>query len=190
MTETRPIEGFEDTTKIDKRTKAYREVTRARPEDDDVAKSIREAEEYAASILGNIGDDATPTGRLDIDQAKIPLGWSYAWRTYSVIGKENAYYMNELQRTGWRSVPADRHPEFMPKDWDGPIIIDGLILMECPTILVDRQKAKDNREAKNALANADRKLSDQPANTMDRVGEVKGQRMGVTKDLMRPVSVE
>lgn len=179
-----PIEGFEENTTIDRRTKAYREAVRQNPRQDvrpdTRPDSIREAEEYANKILDQFGDASDYDDKFYVDPATIPLGWTFMWRTYSVFGKENAQYMNARARSGWRPVQSDRYPEFMPAGYAGPIIVDGLMLMEQPTILVERALAATNKESKDALRNADRRLADAPPNTAPRdVGaQLRGDRLG------------
>jgi hypothetical protein len=71
-----------------------------------------------------------------------------------VLGKDNRHHMSEMRRKGWREVPAERHPERMPDGHQGAIIIDGQILMEWPTILVNEMHAIEKREAKGKLRRA------------------------------------
>lgn len=169
-----PIEGErDDENKVDRRTKAYRESVRgddvrAETRPDVRANSIREAEERAQEIMDSLGDSAFQIDEFYIDANVIPAGWTYQWRRQTVAGKEDPHYMVGLMRSGWRAVPASRHPEMMPIGWEGSIEKKGLILMELPKILVDRKKADEKREAIEQLRNSEAMLHEAPPNTAPR----------------------
>lgn len=167
-----PIEGFREEPKIDKRTKEYRDSlradvrseVRAEPERD----SIREAELRAQEIMDSLGDSAYQVDEFYVDPGIIPAGWTYQWRRQTVAGKEDPHYMVGLKRSGWREVPASRHPEMMPIGWSGAIEKKGLVLMELPEILVTRKQDADKREAIDQLRNSEAMLREAPPNTATR----------------------
>ena len=130
--------------------------------------SVREAEENARKLLEEMGDRPYEADEFYIDPAIIPEGWAYQWKASHVVGKENGYHILELSRNGWREVPASRHPEMMPKGWEGCIEKKGLRLMEIPKIMVDRAEKRHIRESTEVLMNTERQLYDTPANTAPR----------------------
>lgn len=122
-----------------------------------------EAERIAREWFGHLDSLGPHKDKYYVDPTKIPDGWSYEWRTYTVVGKENPQYQVQLQRAGWRAVPTKRHPELMPKDWaDGVILIDGMMLMERPKAITDFQKERDRRDANAPIENIRAKLAGAP----------------------------
>lgn len=79
----------------------------------------------------------------------IPVGWEYAWRRLSVYGREEPQYQVKLAQTGWRPVPADRHPEMMPSTGGPYLTIDreGQRLMEIPEEVHKLLRQRDQRRA-------------------------------------------
>ena len=79
----------------------------------------------------------------------IPDGWKYMWRRFSTYGKEEPQYQVKIAQTGWRPVPADRHPEMMPST-GGPYLTidrDGMRLMEIPMEIYRLLEQKEQRKA-------------------------------------------
>jgi hypothetical protein len=142
------------------------EVRAADPRAEDIrAEDPRaEAERLAAEWFGHLDSLGPQKDRYYVDPTKIPDSWSYEWRTYTVVGKENPQYMVQLQRAGWRPVPVRRHPELMPAGYDGSaaILIDGMMLMERPKMITDHQKERDRREAVAPIENIRAKLAGAP----------------------------
>jgi hypothetical protein len=145
------------------------EALREDPRSTDVRDSLRaedpraEADRIAAEWFGHLDSLGPQKDKYYVDPTKIPDGWSYEWRTYTVVGKENPQYMVQLQRAGWRPVPSKRHPELMPKNWtEGTILIDGMMLMERPKAITDFQKVRDKREAEAPIENIRAKLTGAP----------------------------
>lgn len=145
------------------------EALREDPRAADVRADLRaedpraEAERIAAEWFGHLDSLGPHKDKYYVDPTKIPDGWSYEWRTYTVVGKENPQYQVQMQRAGWRPVPTKRHPELMPKDWaEGVILIDGMMLMERPKAITDFQRERDKREANAPIENIRAKLSGVP----------------------------
>jgi hypothetical protein len=95
--------------------------------------------------------EAELRGKYYFDEAKKPQGFTYNWKRHSCVGKEDAPYMTYLKSQYWSAVPGHRHPE-AGGNGDSPIIIDGLMLMECPDHLVaymNAEPAQKNAEAMN-----------------------------------------
>lgn len=127
-----------------------------RPEQRD--ESRRDAKARALEILEGDSLDDDAVDQFNIDHIDRDPDWTYEWKNVSVLGKENRAYESRLARMGWEPVPADRHPEMMPKDYTGPIVRDGMMLMERPKIITDRIKERDRRAARAPLEQMREKL--------------------------------
>lgn len=128
-----------------------------------------EAERIAAEWFGHLDTLGPQKDKYYVDPARIPDSWTYEWRTFTVVGKENPQYQVELARSAWRPVPAKRHPELMPSGHLGEtILIDGMMLMERPRAITDYQRAKDQKDARAPVENIRAKLSGAPAGTFER----------------------
>ena len=130
--------------------------------------SVKEAEEYARSVIDQYGDQPDYVDSFYVSPDWAPEGWVYQKVATHIALKENTYHVQAMQRGGWRPVMADRHPELMPEGYTGPIVQGGLMLMERPKILNDRAQARQTKENKDVLRNAEAKLYDTPANTAPR----------------------
>lgn len=85
----------------------------------------------------------------------VPPNYSYQWNVMEVLNQPQTAQRLAMQENGWRPVPASRHPGyFMPVGYEGPIIRDGLILEERPSILTEEARAEE-------LAKARRQVKDQ-----------------------------
>lgn len=127
-----------------------------------------EAERLANEWFGHLDSLGPHKDKYYVDPTKIPDGWSYEWRTYSVVGKENPQYHVQLQRAAWRPVMTSRHPELMPKGHEGVVLVDGMMLMERPRAITEFQQQRDRREANAPIENIRAKLSGAPANQFPR----------------------
>lgn len=96
---------------------------------------------------------------FDIPQNIIPPGWDYQWNVYTVAGMPSDKDRLGMIENGWRPVPAERHAGlFMPADYKGPIIRDGLILDERPLALSEEARRDDNRRAVAQVSDKNREL--------------------------------
>jgi hypothetical protein len=193
-----PIEGLKpEAPKIDGRSRearAMRAATRdddTRPgnvRDDGERDTIREAEERAAQIEDELGSSIS-TNELDIPANLAPPGWVYELKCDSVAGQENRHHMLGLLRTGWRAVPASRHPHLMPANWDGPIVIKGLMLMEMPASVVKKRKDAEYREARDQVIAAEEQLNNAPPSTAprDHPSVARAGLGTVQHDIMKPL---
>ena len=127
--------------------------------------SVREAEAYAleAESARDLGEHSYD--KFHIPPEIIPEGWSYQWKAAAVAGKENVYHILALRKAKWREVMAERHPWMMPTGYEGPITVDGLVLMELPKVLTDKAEYAHIRESKEVLRASEQKLYETPANT-------------------------
>jgi hypothetical protein len=141
------------------------------------ARSSGDREEAGRSDSGLVLDrSGRPVSRsrknsddkYHIDPAKIPQGWSYEWKRFSTFGQEDRSYMQSLADNGWEAVPCDRHPEMMGNGYSGPIVRDGMILMERPAQLTREARIEDNEIAREMIRVKERQLRDTPDGTMTR----------------------
>lgn len=134
-------------------------------EEDPRARAAKRAEE----LLPYIADEQEAHDDFYIDTDQIPDGWSYEWKRYSTAGALDPSYEVELAQTGWEAVPANRHPELMPKNHKGETIErKGMLLMERPQVVTDKVRARDQREARRLVQENDEKLGAAPPGQFDR----------------------
>jgi len=136
-------------------------------------ESSRErAARRAAEIMGHL-DGALEEGadELSLDTISVPEGWTYEWKRQTVYGKSDPAYDTKLARTGWESVPSDRHPSMMPKGHRGEITRDGLVLMERPQVITDRVRKIMYERARGAVRLKEQQLNEAPQGTFERVDE-------------------
>lgn len=61
----------------------------------------------------------------------VPDGWAYAWKRRTIRNWDWDEQQKALAANGWRPVPSERHDgAMMPKGYDGPIEVNGWVLME------------------------------------------------------------
>lgn len=138
------------------------EKTSARPplrEDDPRARAAKRAAEL---VLHGI-DEEVSSDKFAIPPEDIPDGWTYEWKTDTVLGQENPAYQVQIARAGWEAVPLARHPSYMPRGHKGSMITrDGMVLMERPTEIVERAKAREYRNARDQVRQKEIQLGAAP----------------------------
>ena len=108
------------------------------------------AAKRAAEIKGHIGD--LDEGTDEFLAPTPPDGWTYEWKTKTVMGQENPAYQVQLQRTGWEPVPTSRHPQMMPGDHKyANIERKGMVLMERPKVITDEVKDIERKRARDQI---------------------------------------
>jgi hypothetical protein len=128
----------------------------ARDADDPRARAAKRAAELREH-LGNLDQG---TDKYYVDPRVIPDGWTYEWKTLTVLGKENPSYQVHLARAGWEPVPVYRHPEMMPDSYQGATIErDGQILMERPAEITQEAVVRDKRAARSQVTQKEEQLS-------------------------------
>ena len=95
--------------------------------------------------------------RLRIAQSLIPEGLSLQWVTESVRGQPFHQRRAEFEKKGWTPVHGEDfdgqfNGMFMPKNQEGEIRVDGLVLMARPKEMTDRAKQKERRKALEQVA--------------------------------------
>lgn len=146
-----------------------------------VARGVREAAIRAEQIRNRLRDnepDATMYDKFYIDPRDIPDGWDYNWKRYETLGQTDGSYEVELAQAGWEAVDVSRHPHMMPANHKGPIIREGMILMERPAEISNRAKFLELQEARRVVKEKERALGLAPMGTFDR----DPRRSGVTKE--------
>ena len=146
------------------------------PEDTGPARGklrASDSRERAAKRVAALRDqlDSLPEGNdefylpLDI----IPDGWSYEWKRYTVLNAQDPSYQVALAQTGWEAVPASRHPDLMPLNWDrSHIERKGMILMERPLEITQEMKRRDDKNARDAVRQKAEQLGQAPAGHFER----------------------
>lgn len=134
-------------------------------EEDPRTRAARRALELREQV--NSDDDGTD--KFYIDPKTIPDGWSYEWKTFTVLGKENPSYQVAMAHKGWEAVPCSRHPHLMPINHQGETIErEGMILMERPLEITQEAKARDLRIARAQVRGKEEQLAGAPVGTFGR----------------------
>jgi hypothetical protein len=121
------------------------------------------------------GDDRQTADKFKIDPKIVPDGWTYEFRRFTIWGKEDPSYQVELANAGWDPVPAYRHPEMMPPKYEGATIDrEGQRLMERPTVITDKAKARDLSQARQQVGDKEAQITGQKIGAFD---ENKGATM-------------
>jgi len=115
----------------------------------------------AAAVRANIGD--MDEGVDEFAAPRAPDGWTYEWKTRTVLGAEDPAAMVALARKGWEAVPSNRHPEMMPLGYkDASIERKGMVLMERPRELVGEARNRERRKAMNQVRAKEQQLREAP----------------------------
>ncbi len=133
-------------------------------QEDSLARAARRTQELRDHGSLDQGED-----KFYIDPAIIPDGWSYEWRAYTVLGKEDPSYQVRLANSGWDPVPRDRHPFLMPSDYSGQTILrDGQMLMERPLVITQEAQQRDKKAARDQVRAKEEQLGAAPPGTFER----------------------
>jgi hypothetical protein len=134
-------------------------------EEDPRARAARRALE----LREQASSDDDGVDKFYIDPKMIPDGWSYEWKTFTVLGKENPSYQVSMAHKGWEAVPRSRHPHLMPLNYQGETIErEGMILMERPLEITQEARARDLRIARAQVRGKEEQLGGAPTGTFDR----------------------
>lgn len=153
-----PLDAYLETDASDATPAQQREPMRpAMRVDDPRARAAARA----AAVRANIGD--MDEGIDEFAAPRAPDGWTYEWKTRTVLGAEDPAAMVALARKGWEAVPSNRHPEMMPLGYkDASIERKGMVLMERPTELVDEARNIERRKAMNQVRAKEQQLREAP----------------------------
>lgn len=100
-------------------------------------------------------------GTIAIDKFAVgeaPEGMTYEWKRISVYGASDPSYEVLMRDQGWEPVDASRHPEMVSGNARGPIVRDGLMLMERPVELTEEARAEERQSARVAVAHKEQQL--------------------------------
>lgn len=127
------------------------------------------AAKRAAELRGHLGEIDEGTDEFYIDPESIPEGWTYEWKTFSIYNQEQGTYIMQMRREGWEPVPSSRHPQMMHQGaGSDPIMRKGMILMECPTEIVEERRRLQLKSARDQVRFKEQQLAGTPEGTMTR----------------------
>lgn len=130
------------------------------------------------------------TDKFHIPEHMIPDTVKYQWVRTEVYGKPDPQNQAMMLQKGWQSVPAERHPgRWLPANATGPIIVDGLMLMELPLALHAAKLRHVKRRAEGQVHALEEQLGHAPQGTAPRDVHAK-TRPTVRKNYERPIEVE
>ena len=129
-------------------------------------RAARKAAELRAHRNGDLDDG---TDEFFVEPGIIPDGWTYEWKTKTVLGAEDPAHQVKLARDGWEAVPASRHPDMMPAGYKGvEITRKGMVLMERPSEITDEVRQMENRRARLQVRAKEEQLAAAPAGHFER----------------------
>ena len=140
--------------------------------------SPRERAEARIAQLRDHDRDIADEGQDEffIEPGIIPDGWSYEWKTRTILGLEDPAHQVALARKGWESVPASRHPELMPMGYTGAEITrKGMVLMERPLQITEEVRAAELRRARLQMRSKEEQLAQAGGGQFERSN--KGENM-------------
>lgn len=125
--------------------------------DDSRTRAARRALELREHRGGNMDDGVD---KFYIDPRLIPDGWSYEWKRFTILGKEDPSYQVSLADRGWEAVPRSRHPFMMPENYQGQTIErEGQVLMERPKEITDEVNVIEKRKAREQVRSKEEQLA-------------------------------
>ncbi len=123
----------------------------------------------AAELREHLGEVVDAADDFYVPPDEIPDGWTYEWKRHSTHNQEDPVYHTQLLREGWEAVSAARHPSMMPSNaLNGPILRKGMILMQCPTEIVEERRNAELRKARLQVRAKEQQLSGTPEGTLTR----------------------
>ncbi len=158
-------------------------------------EALREPVHIDYSKMSNAELDRLVAGEEDGDkfagaQALAPVGFTYQWCRVEVYGRPDPGNIAMLEQRGWRSVPNARHPgRWMPTDTQGPIIVDGCMLMELPTPLHEAKQRYQIRTARGAVHDLQMQMNQAPPGTAPRDAHPKTRPL-VRHGYVNPMEIE
>jgi hypothetical protein len=149
----------------------------AKAEESPRDRAARKAAELRSHRDGNLDDG---TDEFYVEPGVIPDGWTYEWKTKTILGAEDPAHQVKLARDGWEAVPANRHPEMMPAGYKGvEITRKGMVLMERPAEITEEVRQIELRRARLQVRAKEEQLSAAPAGQFERSN--KGNEMAKIK---------
>lgn len=104
----------------------------------------------------DVDTEETPD-RYRINPALIPEGMSAQWVTSTVFGQSMDQHRAKFEKKGWTPVhqqdfDGQFNGMFMPRDRDGEITLDGMVLMMRPAEITERARLRERRAAFEQVA--------------------------------------
>jgi hypothetical protein len=118
--------------------------------------------------------------KFDVPLHFIPDGWTYQWLSQATVGQanNNAHFF----ANGWEPVMSKRHDGvFMQKGHDGPIIVDGMLLVERPVQLTLEARAEELKAAKSLMRTQNEQF--QPKMPGARSSRYRGTELRIKREL-------
>jgi hypothetical protein len=107
--------------------------------------------------------------RLDVPLGLAPPGMTYQWVRVETYGKPDYARQAEVEARGWKAVPQRRHDgRWMKPGTEGPTVIEGLMLYECPTRLYEAKQRFDQRKSREPTESMIDRLSYTPPGSAPR----------------------
>jgi len=139
------------------------------------------AEARIRELRGN--PDLQPGERDKYWAPNPPDGWTYEWKLKSVMGQDDVDRIRAIELAGWEPVPLSRHPELMPRGWQGNTIeVGGLVLMERPDLFTKEAREEERRAAREAVLTKENQMRE------GRAGDL-GKRNADIRKTREPMSV-
>lgn len=119
-------------------------------------------------------------GPLYIPREMIPDGTDLQWVALEINGQPFPQERVQYEQNGWRAVHANQFDgrfdgRFMPRGYQGEIVVGGQVLMERPLELTLEARAEERRAALTARGVQEQRL-------------IAGQLDGVTLDTQHPTA--
>lgn len=150
----------------------------SREEADLVSKRLLQRDEEAGDFID----------KFPMPPGGPPDGWAYNWKKKSVMGFEDRSYAITVATSGWRPVPAERHPEFMPSGGNYlSIEREGMILMEIPKEVVRHREKAAFERAREQIKIKQQQMNAAPPGTFER--DNKGQGLVNIRRGYEPLSI-
>lgn len=124
-----------------------------------------------------------------VDPSMIPPGMTYEWKRVSTLGARDPSYEVLLAEQGWEPVPVERHPNFMPTGYRGPIERGGLVLMERPVELTEEARAEAARDAFEVVRTKEEQLGLTPNGTLTRAHPTARANTYVNRSIEAPMPI-
>jgi hypothetical protein len=148
-------------------------------------RAARKAAELRAHRDGTMDDG---TDEFFVEPGVIPDGWTYEWKTKSILGAEDPAHQVKLARDGWEPVPASRHPEMMPSGYkELEITRKGMVLMERPAEISEEVRRAELRKARAQVQNKQAQLGEAPVVQFERSN--KGDPLAKLKRSYEPIVI-
>ena len=106
----------------------------------------------------------------EIPLGLAPDGFVYQWKRVSANGQPDYANQAMMEQRGWAAVPQSRHDgRWMPIGTSGPVIVNGLMLMECSQRFVRAKEAYRDRQSREPIEGIIDKLNYSKPNSAPRV---------------------